>query len=33
MNKITHWTSIYLFLLLSIASLNAQNSESLKKWK
>lgn len=31
MNKIAHRTSIYLFFLLpSIASLNAQNSESLK---
>lgn len=31
MNKITHWTIIYLFLLLPITSLNAQNSEKLKK--
>lgn len=30
MNKITHWTITCLFLLLSIASLNAQNSKDLK---
>lgn len=31
MNRITHWTITYLFLLLSIASLNAQNSKD-HKW-